>query len=78
MEELYEDCDIWLTRTEAADWLKCSKGKVDHIIKEMKDRNWDGIFEDVNFLRINKEAMRDYIYKRRTFKYDDRRSKNSY
>lgn len=73
-----EEMDIWLTRQEAADWLQCSRGKVDHIIREMKDLELDGIWEDVHFIRIHKEAMRDYIYKRRKIKNDSKRGRNNY
>lgn len=78
MMEFVDERTIWLTRSEAAEMLKCSKGKVDHIIREMKDLDMDGIFEDEHFLRLNQQVLNEYVFKRRKLKNDSKRGRNNH
>lgn len=56
----------WLTRTEAADWLRVHPDTVTNIVNEMEAEGLPGIWrEGRGFLRVNKQDMSDYLRTRR-------------
>jgi len=69
--------DTWLTRTEAAEWLRCSPAKASYVIKEMEALGLPGVWRDgKNFVRVNQGAMSEYLYKRRAIRKEERRAKH--
>jgi len=70
--------DTWLTRTEAAEWLRCSPAKASYVIKEMEALGLPGVWrEGKNFVRVNQGAMSEYLKKRRTIRKEERRQHDS-
>ena len=66
--------DTWLTRTEAAEWLRCSPAKASYVIREMEALGLPGVWrEGKNFVRVNQGAMSEYLYKRHALRMKGRK-----
>ena len=66
--------DTGLTRTEVAEWLRCSPAKASYVIKEMEALGLPGVWrEGKNFVRVNKSAMSDYLYHRHAIRMQGRK-----
>lgn len=60
----------WLSRTEAAGWLKCSSDTISAYCQEMDEFGLDGVLrrDDGRLYRVNMKALSDYLFRRKTLK----------